>query len=560
MIGKSLGGEPPPDARGLLSIGAWYAARVDSVINLANFTPFNLDENGFKKLTATGSITQGSNQLVLASNPGFQIGDTVIVAIGTEAGLGQPGTMGVGGAWPSLNYATTAALLADTTQPVNTFAWAQDTGQVYQWSIPGHTNNWFNIQSGTGNWYWWLAVPLALVAKVTNVSGSTLTLDTNASATATAAGVYFDNAPVINAIVPNAGTAMVLGSGRYAISTTIYPGGNPALINNPALNTPPNILFAGVGSGSTTIFSPPGAQSATVLFQYTKPAMVSGMTIEGNVGLNSGFGLIIYNQTRQPDLSTAMNILYSNYPIMDDIVVINSFISLNFTGCNYGVIRNCRVRSAGLQRYTQSHVMLANCSYCFSQDCSLTADWMIHGFEHFASNFCAHIRPTTTNAMMTFNSAGSCVFDSPSITLTSLCQLSELSFAHTEALFEVTSNINQNLGKRGYNSVFNASFTQQGYVNSLEETFAGFLISASTGLDIEGGSYTAPDWANKAFNLSLGPLGVRSDSSSFNTSVSNFTVVGSPHPDWGSINVVNGTVTACTAPQIVCAGPACVLS
>src|SRR6516165_3360460 len=61
-----------------------------------------------KDLSTTGSISSGSNQLTLKSNPGFHVGDQIIIEIGTETGQGQRATVGVGGTWPALNYADAA--------------------------------------------------------------------------------------------------------------------------------------------------------------------------------------------------------------------------------------------------------------------------------------------------------------------------------------------------------------------------------------------------------------------------------------------------------------------
>ena len=48
----------------------------------------------------TGSITGGTNTLVLAEDVGFKKLDYIIIAIGGEAGGGDTGTNGVGGSFP----------------------------------------------------------------------------------------------------------------------------------------------------------------------------------------------------------------------------------------------------------------------------------------------------------------------------------------------------------------------------------------------------------------------------------------------------------------------------
>ncbi len=89
----------------------------------------------FKNYSTTGTISGASNSLVVSSNPGFQIGDAIIVETGGEAGLGARGTKGVGGTWPTLSYANAAAMNADTSKPDGQHAWLLDTGDVYFWLV-----------------------------------------------------------------------------------------------------------------------------------------------------------------------------------------------------------------------------------------------------------------------------------------------------------------------------------------------------------------------------------------------------------------------------------------
>src|SRR5262245_60977344 len=139
-----------------------------------------------KDLSTTGSISSGSNQLTLESNPGFQVGDQVIVEIGTESGQGQRGTVGVGGTWPALSYADSAERIAAPPPAPNTFAWDRDTGNVFQW-LDGAWDQW------PANYYYISeAVPRSLVATIQAINGSVITLDKTASATATDANVYYD--------------------------------------------------------------------------------------------------------------------------------------------------------------------------------------------------------------------------------------------------------------------------------------------------------------------------------------------------------------------------------
>ena len=65
---------------------------------------------GMRSIQTTGTIAAGSSTLVLAATQNLKVGDFLLVEIGHEAGAGLRGTIGVGGVWPALYYATTAAL------------------------------------------------------------------------------------------------------------------------------------------------------------------------------------------------------------------------------------------------------------------------------------------------------------------------------------------------------------------------------------------------------------------------------------------------------------------
>lgn len=85
-------------------------------------------------ISSESMSTATLNQIVLSSNPGFNVGDIVLVEVGAEAGAGMRGTIGVGGSWPALTYKTTAAQQADLSQTtVGLLSWAQDSGTIFQW-------------------------------------------------------------------------------------------------------------------------------------------------------------------------------------------------------------------------------------------------------------------------------------------------------------------------------------------------------------------------------------------------------------------------------------------
>ncbi len=221
-----------------------------------------------KSIQTSGRMSAGSNQLIFAAPAGFQVGDGIIVEAGGEAGRGARGTVGVGGVWPALSYASVTAMNSDPSHPANTFAWIRDgsgasgtVGDVYQWS----GSSW--IYTGLDfSYYFNKAIPKALVGYVCTVAngGTTLTLATqttscrshpfNAAVATSGANVYYDNAPVLQEIwgTVNPNFTYVMPSGSYAIGSEIdIGGGSPS--------TPLNSTIAGQGgypTCNTTLFSP----------------------------------------------------------------------------------------------------------------------------------------------------------------------------------------------------------------------------------------------------------------------------------------------------------------
>ena len=91
---------------------------------------------GFRSIQTTGSISAGSNTLILAGPTSFIVGDFVIVEIGKEPGAGMRGTKGVGGTWPTKSYPDLTAMQADISQIDGLYAWREDTGEVYRFASP----------------------------------------------------------------------------------------------------------------------------------------------------------------------------------------------------------------------------------------------------------------------------------------------------------------------------------------------------------------------------------------------------------------------------------------
>src|SRR4029077_12232866 len=92
---------------------------------------FDIRDFGAKSTVTTGTISAGSTSLTVADPAELAVGDHLIVQIGGETGAGARGTLGVGGAWPSLSYADPTAMNADNSRPERTYAWDRASGLVY---------------------------------------------------------------------------------------------------------------------------------------------------------------------------------------------------------------------------------------------------------------------------------------------------------------------------------------------------------------------------------------------------------------------------------------------
>ena len=500
-----------------------------------------------KATRTTGAIVAGSHELHVASAAAFAVNDHIIVEIGGEAGAGVPGTAGVGGQWPTLSYATKAVMNADASQATGTYCWCTDTGYVYEWNPNWAPNTWWELGPSSGLYYTARAQPRALLAKITGISGFTLTLDTSASQSAANANVYFDNAPVFNALATNSGSAFVWPAGTY------YCGSK---LNINHLN---NCLITGAGQSLTTgtvLKSPKGCLSMQISCVQTKGTEISNLRLYGNVFLKGGWGMDGGSATAQPYAQYAVWALSVQYLNLHDVTVDHAWFvcdSQYGSGCRYSRV-TCN--TDGLHCYISWMFNFVNAVNCWSYDCVVNSTYLTAGFECFASNHCGHIRPVGNNAVCALNSCGWCLLNTPRVTVTAHAQLNHLSFSSMDPMINVNSNISQNQGVSS-NAVRNPILIQKGYINSANDTLHGIDVSGKN-FDtlISGGVYIAPDY--KAPSTRSGPLAVNSDSSQIGTVVKNLKVIGAPKDRfYGNIHVMNGSVTSCNAQIIVCAGPGC---
>jgi hypothetical protein len=504
---------------------------------------------GVNTLRTVGSIAAGSKELTVASASGFSVGDHVIVELGGEAGGGLPGTVGVGGVWPSLSYPDAATMNADRSQPSGTYVFCRDTGLVHQWDAPGVGLSWFHDPA---EFYWRKAAPLAMTARVVRISRTTLTLDAIAAVASNHANVYFDNAPVFNAIARTAArnTALVWRQGKYACGSILEITGRDG------------VKLAGAGQAATTLFSPRGVISVGIAVNASPRTEVCDLTLAGNAYLASGWGLDFRATTQRsrPQWNYALDLAASDHSHVHDLTFTHPWLAAGAHNSAYCTFRRLSVSTDGMQRYISWLINWVNSTHCASYDCSITSTHLTQGFEIFASNNCAHIRPRGVNVVAALNSTGASLIQDGRFTIQANSQLSDLSFsmAGPAAIIAINTNIPQNAGALS-NTVRNCAMTVEGYVNASNDMPIGYNVSGlASGTIISGGSYSAPDW--KTPSAYPGPQAVRSQAS-YPTYVEHLVCSGATKNAYSpNIEVANGSVKDCIAPAIRCEGPHCMIS
>lgn len=471
---------------------------------------------------------------MLDSNPGFQVGDQIIVPVGFEAGEGQRGTRGVGGQWPLLSYADFAEMDADDSQPDGVFCYLRDTGYTYKWSPAWAPDDWFHDEA---LYYSARAIPFALCAEILAIDGNTLTLDQEAQATATAAPVHFDNTAPVNAALASAGDrTFTLPAGSFAVGRAIK------------LTTLADRSLVGAGQDETTLFSPDGAQSISIQPFQASGTKIRNLHLLGNARFN-GFGpdMDFLSQEDHPIPSLGVIFTLSHNGLWTDCKVTDVFYSGTRYCENTWAYRVTVELTEGLARYVQWQFAWANSYMGGTVDCSAASPLLTGGCEAFASTGVRHIRFAGHNANMSLNSTGDCTIESPVLTVTAMSQLSADAYDARNPMINVNSNIDQNHQNLALgNKVFNPTMIIEGPINADGDVLPGVVFNAANANDVlVDGSYTSPDYGGGG----IGNNGRGAYSTGFNTRVFGFTVNGATdgHPN---IAVSNGWVVDCYADRI----------
>jgi hypothetical protein len=377
-------------------------------------TTFDLVALGaMKSSKTTGSITAGSFDLVVASATGFTIGDKIIVETGGEAGGGAIGTKGVGGTWPALSYADATAMNADTSQADGTVCWLESTSRVYYWDDAG--NAWVQISSEL--FYVYRAIPRALLATITNIVGTTFTLDTAAAVSSTGANVYYDCEdkfdPYTNSLAGAtlAPKRVYVSAGEYAFSSF-----------TPLADGMKDIVVEGDGSTATLFVAPNGCSNIDMQVATTQRAIFRKFGFRGNHKLNS-WARTDYNETSWFDtytfFATQTRAQICSDILFDDIRGTdseNAAIVCAITLDSY--IRNCYTRSVAPMRVYVGWVYnISDSSYSGIIDCEVDSDWVMPSAEIFSGESNYIIRFTGRNGYAAVNSSTDFYVDTVDLTL-----------------------------------------------------------------------------------------------------------------------------------------------
>jgi hypothetical protein len=416
---------------------------------------------GFKDIATTGSITSGTPTLVVADATGYEIGDPIIVEIGDEPGAGLRGTVGVGGTWPAMSYANQAAMDADTTQVDGQWAYAADTGLTKWWDDDA-TQAWSRSTRKPSDYYESKCLPLALIANITNIVGNTITLDTNASATATDANVYYNCLEglrfwtVLDVDWNTAGRIMTIPAGDYAVNGLL------SMNTNDDTNSPWEIY--GQGIDQTRIFSPDGAACCGIHFVQCGTSSLHDLEVCGNFGDN-GYFFTFYSgnedeiSRNSPGFNYGMGVdFYATngtcYNVRSGQHGSNCFhaqyvSNLSFTNCHAFQESSSKIYLSWCYQVADSDAATPG-SINFT-DCSYTCPEYKAGFETFRSNGVHFIRFTSVNGQFSSNSSGNFFLDDCSITMTALNQKASYTTDYGEAytppqtsnapLIDINSNI-----------------------------------------------------------------------------------------------------------------------
>jgi hypothetical protein len=507
--------------------------------------------SGLREVVTQGSISGGSNQLLVANAAGFSVGEWVIVEIGREPGQGRPGTRGVGGTWPSKSYPTEAQLRSDGSRPNGQFAWAEDTGVVF-WRVggvwyslaPNRPDRWDN-----GSYYLSRAVPRSLQARITAIKGNTLTLDRSAAVSVSSANVYLDTAPILNRLIAS-GAGLSLPAGRFPTGGVVH------------IQERPGFEFSGQGKDQTTIYSPKGVPSAMIQVFNSPSTVVRDFTLQGNFR-DQGFGLNwngstaagtwepVTDTSAVPGAAFSRGILFTagaQNSVAQDVRVID--VAQHALGVIYAQnvwgrrIEN--IQNDPMRQYITWQIQWSDTTGGGCEDCEVRSKYLIPGFEAFRSANVQFIRNKGTNATFAMNGSGGWFIVDTELRVTANSLLPGGAVTPFYWLVTVTANAGVTPYVTTGGTIRNVTMIQEGYVSAAKDTLGGILIDPTNpNIRVESSSYSAPNYSPAPGGTTFGAIGL--NSKGVNTTVNGMRVTGTAIPHLANIIVERGSGQGCVA-------------
>lgn len=535
---------------------ALYSSPAERLLDVRDF--------GLSSITTTGSMTAASTTLTVASNPGFAIGDPIIVEIGGESGAGAVGTRGVGGQWPALTYANATAMNADTSQVLNQVCVLLDTAVTYRWNEV----SW--VLNDTANSYTGFMLPKSLLATITNISGTTFTLDTAATVSTTNANVYMNNAVKYQEVL---GATYFSLDDEISDLTVEFPAGNFAWgTHDESLGLGSNRIrweWRGLGVDETQIFSPEGVMSLELSQGSCTTPVFHDIELLSNCRADGGYQMRYDEGTDRPNQSWPTSLLFgtSSDALIYNVRAIDpnqAGIALSY--CTNAIVHDCTIEhTTGHRQYTQWMFNFANCTDCTAYNITIDSDYYLAGYEMFQSTGCVFEDFTCRNAVCSANSADEWRMTRINVTMETGCL--DTDYFDWVSEFGVIINISSNIDNQQGNpdGAFNGTFNdfhlvQQADIRSGFAPLTMINMSGTTNYITISGQF--PDKPNTLglIEIPSGAYGglskaVRDDSATRFVTVDGVRVIGSntTGPDI-QIDSINGTVTNCVADTIATDG------
>lgn len=538
---------------------------------------FDMRDFGLRPIKSTGSMLAGTSELTLNASaiPPFEVGDFVIVEIGGEAGEGKRGSLGVGGSWPSRPYANFSALQSENSLPLNSFAWLQETGDVYEWNGA----EWFPVLQP---YYFKKAIPLALKAKIIAISqdGTKLTLDKPAQVDTADATVHLDNAFILTKFGRNpdgdgennwpfvkrsgpgapesnfsditpAGVTMRVPEGAFAIGEIVQ------CIRHDGWK------LVGAGVERTRFFSPKGVPTASIRFYGSSGNVAKDFHFQGNLG-DDGFcpriGYIIPNNFGDPVTDTTIPQDAIPHGIVFEFCKDGLALDLSITDAWIRAVESMfseniwaeRVhirRTQFLREYFSSWLFQFGDSIGGgAKDCSVYSPKITWGMQTFKSTGTQFIRCSLTNAYIACNSAGTFTLRDTSIAVEAFAGNSA---ARSFALVQIVTNIASSYGyERESVLIENLRITEAGFLDDANNTVGGIVFdSRNDTASVSNYFFSAPDYV--LGSAGGGAQGLLAHATTFLTA-ENVIVSGTPRPSiYGNISIEAGVLRNCVADRII---------